>query len=139
MAARIRLKRLGRKNGRGYYVYEDGQRKGVDESVYTDAGLGSRRDVPAEEIQERMALSFVNEAVRILQDGVLRSARDGDIGAVFGLGFPPFRGGPFQWIDRVGAANVLERLRTLEAAHGERFAPAELLVSTAEAGGRFTD
>ena len=77
--------------------------------------------------------------MRILEDGVLRSARDGDVGAVFGLGFPPFRGGPFHWIDQVGAAAIVSRLRALEAAHGDRFAPAGLLVATAESGGRFTD
>ncbi len=130
--------RKGRKNGKGYYRYEDGVRKGADESVYADAGLGPRRDVPVEEIQERLSLAFVNEAVRILQDGVLRSARDGDIGAVFGLGFPPFRGGPFHWIDQVGAAEIVSRLRELESAHGDRFAPSELLVATAESGERFT-
>ena len=131
--------RHGRKNGKGYYRYEEGVRRGPDESVYADAGLGPRRDVPIEEIQERLSLAFVNEAVRILEDGVLRSARDGDVGAVFGLGFPPFRGGPFHWIDQVGAPAIVSRLRALEAVHGDRFAPAGLLVSTAESGGRFTD
>lgn len=130
--------RKGRKNGKGYYLYEDGVRKGPDESVYSDAGLGPRRDVPMEEIQERLSLAFVNEAVRILEDGVLRSARDGDVGAVFGLGFPPFRGGPFHWIDQIGAAEIVARLRALETTHGARFGPAELLIATAETGGRFT-
>jgi 3-hydroxyacyl-CoA dehydrogenase/enoyl-CoA hydratase/3-hydroxybutyryl-CoA epimerase len=131
--------RHGRKNGRGYYRYEGRTRRGPDETVYAEAGLGPRKDVPIEEIQERLSLAFVNEAVRILEDGVLRSARDGDVGAVFGLGFPPFRGGPFHWIDEVGATEIVSRLRVLEAAHGDRFAPAGLLVATAESGGRFTD
>ena len=131
--------RLGRKNGRGYYKYEGGSRRGVDETVYADAGLGPRRDVSDEEIQERLSLAFVNEAVRTLEEGVLRSARDGDIGAVFGVGFPPFRGGPFAWIDRVGAGEIVSRLERLAETHGDRFAPAALLAATAESGGRFRD
>ena len=85
----------------------------------------------------RLALGMVNEAVRALEDGVLRSARDGDVGAVMGFGFPPFRGGPFWYLDREGPAEVLRRLRALEAKHGARYAPAALLVERAEAGGTF--
>jgi 3-hydroxyacyl-CoA dehydrogenase/enoyl-CoA hydratase/3-hydroxybutyryl-CoA epimerase len=75
--------------------------------------------------------------VRTLEEGVLHSARDGDVGAVMGIGFPPFRGGPFWYVDTVGAADVVKRLRALEAKHGKRFAPAKLLVEHAESGARF--
>ncbi len=129
--------RQGRKNGRGFYRFEDGKKAGPDESVYALIGTPQPRSVPLEEIQERLALGMVNEAVRCLEDGVLRSARDGDVGAVFGIGFPPFRGGPFWYLDAVGPAAVLARLRSLQAAHGDRFAPAPLLVQKAEAGEGF--
>lgn len=131
--------RKGRKNGRGFYRYEDGEKKAPDESIYALIGAGSSRPVPREEIQERLALGMVNEAVRCLEDGVVRSARDGDVGAVFGIGFPPFRGGPFWYLDAIGPARVADRLRALEAAHGPRFAPASLLVEKAESGQRFHD
>jgi 3-hydroxyacyl-CoA dehydrogenase/enoyl-CoA hydratase/3-hydroxybutyryl-CoA epimerase len=126
--------RLGRKNGRGFYRYEDGERKGADESVYALLGSPAESHLPAGEIQDRLALGMVNEAVRCLEEGVLRSARDGDVGAVFGIGFPPFRGGPFWFVDHTGAGTVVERLQALAAAHGPRFAPAPLLVRAAENG-----
>ncbi|HEX2094817.1 MAG TPA: 3-hydroxyacyl-CoA dehydrogenase NAD-binding domain-containing protein [Longimicrobiaceae bacterium] len=131
--------RMGRKNGRGFYRYQDGDRKGPDERVYALIGSPPRREVPRSEIQERLALVMVNEAVRTLEEGVLRSARDGDVGAILGIGFPPFRGGPFWYLDRTGADRVVARLRVLEVAHGLRFTPAPLLVEQAEGGGKFFD
>ncbi|HEX6925723.1 MAG TPA: 3-hydroxyacyl-CoA dehydrogenase NAD-binding domain-containing protein [Longimicrobiaceae bacterium] len=131
--------RLGRKNGRGFYQYAEGKKKGPDGTVYGLIGERARRRFDLTEIQERLALGMLNEAVRCLEDGVLRSARDGDVGAVMGIGFPPFRGGPFWYIDQVGASTIVGRLRVLERAHGARFAPATLLVEKAETGGRFHD
>jgi 3-hydroxyacyl-CoA dehydrogenase/enoyl-CoA hydratase/3-hydroxybutyryl-CoA epimerase len=120
--------RKGRKNGRGFYEYDDkGERGDADETVYTTLGLGPRREIPESEIQERIALAFVNEAARCLEDGILQSALDGDIGAVMGVGFPPFRGGPFWYVDQVGASHVVARLEGLAAEHGSRFAPAAIL------------
>ncbi|HEX2205842.1 MAG TPA: 3-hydroxyacyl-CoA dehydrogenase NAD-binding domain-containing protein [Longimicrobium sp.] len=130
--------RLGRKNGKGFYKYgEDGKRAGPDDAVYALIGAPAHRTVPREEIQERLGLTMVNEALRTLEEGVLRSARDGDVGAVLGIGFPPFRGGPFWYVDQTGADRVLERLRALEAKYGKRFAPAKLLVERAESGEKF--
>jgi 3-hydroxyacyl-CoA dehydrogenase/enoyl-CoA hydratase/3-hydroxybutyryl-CoA epimerase len=83
------------------------------------------------EMAERVALQMVNEALRCLADGILRSPRDGDVGAVFGLGFPPFRGGPFRYVDREGAGTVLRKLEALASRHGTRFTPAPLLVDLA--------
>jgi 3-hydroxyacyl-CoA dehydrogenase/enoyl-CoA hydratase/3-hydroxybutyryl-CoA epimerase len=130
--------RKGRKNGRGFYEYDDkGERGDADETVYTTLGLGPRREIPESEIQERIALAFVNEAARCLEDGILQSALDGDIGAVMGVGFPPFRGGPFWYVDQVGASHVVARLKGLAAEHGSRFEPAAILREHAEAEKRF--
>ena len=71
-------------------------------------------------------LLFVNEAIRCLDEGVLQSPTDGDLGAVLGLGFPPFRGGPFHYADTLGRAALAQpTLRRLADAHGPRYAPAE--------------
>lgn len=130
--------RKGRKNGRGFYRYDkDGKRGGADESLYGALGLAARRPVAPEEIQLRLALQFVNEAARCLEEGILRSARDGDIGAVFGVGFPPFRGGPFFWMDTVGPSCIVEQLEGYRKIHGDRFAPAAILVEAARSGTRF--
>jgi 3-hydroxyacyl-CoA dehydrogenase/enoyl-CoA hydratase/3-hydroxybutyryl-CoA epimerase len=131
--------RQGRKNGRGFYRYEGGKRVGPDPSVSALAGSPAPRALSPEEIQERLVLGMLNEAVRCLEDGVLRSARDGDVGAVMGIGFPPFRGGPFWYIDRTGPAAIVQRLRSLEERLGARFSPAPLLLRKAEAGEEFGD
>jgi 3-hydroxyacyl-CoA dehydrogenase/enoyl-CoA hydratase/3-hydroxybutyryl-CoA epimerase len=123
--------RKGRKNGRGFYKFEDGKKAGPDDSVYRLLGSPERRKLPAEVIVERLVFGMLNEAVRTLEDGVLRGASDGDVGAVFGFGFPPFRGGPFWFIDTVSPARVVDRLKALQASHGARFAPAPLLVEMA--------
>jgi 3-hydroxyacyl-CoA dehydrogenase/enoyl-CoA hydratase/3-hydroxybutyryl-CoA epimerase len=131
--------RLGRKNGKGFYTYGDPRKKkAVDETVYDVLPGGRKRKrVEREEIVERCVLQMVNESLLTLGEGILRSARDGDIGAVFGLGFPPFRGGPFRWIDAEGSARVLERMRRLEGRFGPRFRPAPLLVEHAANGKPF--
>jgi 3-hydroxyacyl-CoA dehydrogenase/enoyl-CoA hydratase/3-hydroxybutyryl-CoA epimerase len=123
--------RTGRKGGKGFYQYDESGDKGrVDETVYELVG-GERRDIPADEIINRCVLAMVNEAVLCFQEGILRSPRDGDIGAVFGIGFPPFRGGPFRYVDSVGADRLVQRLEELNARFEPRFAPAELLVDMA--------
>jgi 3-hydroxyacyl-CoA dehydrogenase/enoyl-CoA hydratase/3-hydroxybutyryl-CoA epimerase len=127
MDSLVRDSRLGRKNGRGLYVYAKGKKLGADPTVYDLLG-GKKRGRPRiarDEIRERVSLQMVNEAVRCLDEGILRSPRDGDIGAVFGLGFPPFLGGPFRYIDRLGAKAVLARLQHYASTFGERFQPAE--------------
>jgi 3-hydroxyacyl-CoA dehydrogenase/enoyl-CoA hydratase/3-hydroxybutyryl-CoA epimerase len=139
MAARlVDDDRMGRKNGRGFYRYDDtGKRGGVDESVYQALGIGPRRVIPESEIQQRISLAMVNEAARCLEEGILQSALDGDIGAVMGLGFPAFRGGPFWWVDQVGVTEIVGRLDALAERHGMRFAPAEILRAHAESGQTF--
>ncbi|NNF63343.1 MAG: fatty acid oxidation complex subunit alpha FadJ [Acidimicrobiia bacterium] len=126
--------RHGRKNGRGFYLYENGKKGGVDESVYATLGVVPVSGTSRDEVRDRLLLAMVNEAALCLEQGILRSARDGDIGAIFGLGFPPHTGGPFTWIDQQGAATVVAKLEALQEQHGARFAPAQIIKSHAESG-----
>ena len=147
MARLIGDDRKGRKNKRGFYLYGDesrkkGRSKRVDESVYAVLGLPvpdpkARPAMMREEIQMRCSLQLVNEAMHCLGEGILRSVRDGDIGAIFGLGFPPFRGGPFRYTDAVGPALVLKRIQDYEQRFGKRWTPAPALVEMAKSGKRF--
>ena len=131
--------RQGRKNRKGFYLYDaSGKKGGVDPSVYQLLPTGARRAaVSAEEVVRRCVLPMVNEAVRCLEEGIVRAPRDGDVGAVFGIGFPAFRGGPFRYVDAVGAAQVVRQLEELNARFAPRFEPAEMLVRMARSGERF--
>ncbi len=123
--------RAGRKGGKGFYKYDSSGTKGaVDDDVYELIGR-ERHDVDPIEIAERCVLAMVNEAVLCLEDGILRTPRDGDIGAVFGIGFPPFRGGPFRYVDSIGAGQLVERMEELNVRFDPRFSPAELLLEMA--------
>ena len=126
--------RLGRKNGRGFYLYESGDRGGVDPTVYKVMGVHPGDPLTPGEIQDRLILHLVNETARCLEEGILRSARDGDIAAIFGFGFPPFTGGPLSWVDQQGAATVVARLERLVDRHGDRYAPASILQEHAKTG-----
>ncbi len=138
MDALIEDGRKGRKSEKGFYRYEKGKKAGVDHSVYDILGQNRERvSFPKEEIQQRLGLSMINEAAHCLEEGILRSARDGDIGAIFGLGFPPFRGGPFTWVDRVGANEIVRRLERYQDRHGKRFEPAPILREHAKEGKKF--
>jgi 3-hydroxyacyl-CoA dehydrogenase/enoyl-CoA hydratase/3-hydroxybutyryl-CoA epimerase len=81
------------------------------------------------EVQDRLVLLFVNEAIRCLDEGVIQSPTDGDLGAVLGLGFPPFRGGPFRYADSIGPAKLVAKLRSLEDHYGARYTPAGSLTN----------
>lgn len=138
MRAVVNAGRVGRKGKSGFYLYDaDGKKGSVDSTVYSLLATPTRSSFPADEIQQRCALALVNEAARTLEEGIVRTARDGDIGAVFGIGFPPFRGGPFRWIDAVGVGKVVDALEDLSARFAPRFTPCDLLVSMARRGERF--
>jgi 3-hydroxyacyl-CoA dehydrogenase / enoyl-CoA hydratase / 3-hydroxybutyryl-CoA epimerase len=130
-------KRLGRKSGRGFYLYTDGKKGGVDASAYTVIGVQPRQGLAPTPVEQRLVYAMLNEAAMAEREDVVRSARDGDIGAIFGIGFPAFRGGPLRMIDDLGARRVVEVLNELAAAHGERFTPAPALVELAAADGKF--
>lgn len=133
--------RKGRKNGRGFYLYQaktknpfKASKKQPDTSVYSVLGVTPRVSKTGEEIAERCLFLMLNEAARCLDENVLRSVRDGDIGAVFGIGFPPFLGGPFRYMDSLGASEVATRLTQLAERYGERFTPCGLLQQMAKEG-----
>jgi 3-hydroxyacyl-CoA dehydrogenase/enoyl-CoA hydratase/3-hydroxybutyryl-CoA epimerase len=132
----VQAGRTGRKGQSGFYRYdEDGKKGAVDSTVYQVIG-GQRREIPPEEVREmaqRCVLAMVNEAALCLEEGILRSPRDGDIGAVFGIGFPPFRGGPFRYVDSVGAQQIVEQLEELNDRFSGRFAPSTVLLDAASA------
>ncbi len=142
--------RYGRKTKKGFYKYDEEGKKGEpDPEVYTlfrasAPGEDARTEggslierITNAEVQQRCVLALLNEAARCLQEGILRSARDGDIGAVYGFGFPPFRGGPFRYMDALGAAAVVQQLEELKGRFPGRFDPADNLVEMARNGSRF--
>ncbi len=132
--------RKGRKNERGFYLYPAKGRKSKkqpDPSIYRLIGVSDGTQLPSQQIAERCVMLMLNEAARCFDEQVIRSARDGDVGAVFGIGFPPFLGGPFHYMDALGVSEVVATLRRLQAQYGERFAPCEPLLRMAEQGVTF--
>ncbi len=131
--------RLGKKNGRGFYIYEKGRAKEVDREVRKALVRRFGRRTPTDgEIRRRCLYLMVNEAAHALSDEVVGSADDVDLAMVLGTGFAPFRGGPLRWADREGLSGIVQALSDLREAHGSRFAPAPLLEELAESGRTFT-
>uniref|UniRef100_A0A3B3WGF4 Trifunctional enzyme subunit alpha, mitochondrial n=1 Tax=Poecilia mexicana TaxID=48701 RepID=A0A3B3WGF4_9TELE len=131
----------GRKSGKGCYIYQPG-RKGKD--VNPDIGdiLEKFKITPNpavssdSDVQYRLVSRFVNEAVLCLQEGILNSPLEGDIGAVFGLGFPPCLGGPFRFVDTFGADKLVDKMRKFEEVYGNQFTPCQLLLDHAKDSSR---
>lgn len=131
--------RKGRKNGKGFYLYgkNKSKKKQVDSSVYKVLGITPGVASENAQLAQRCVVQMLNEAVRCLDEGIIRNARDGDIGAIFGIGFPPFLGGPFHYIDTLGAAKLVAILEGYQQQFGQRFAPCERLKTMATTGQRF--
>ena len=130
----------GRKNKKGFYKYDEKGKKmygQVDAQIYSFYGGNARKKFDAKDIQMRCAMAMVNEAALCLQEGIIENPLDGDIGAVFGLGFPPFRGGPFRYVDSIGAQNAVDILNDLTARFGDRFKPAQILLDKAKQNDTF--
>ncbi len=125
--------RTGKRGGTGFYDYPDKRLwDGLGELFPPAAEQPS-----IESLQQRFLYTQCLEAARIMEDGVLRSAEDADVGAIMGWGFSPWTGGPLSYIDRIGAEEFLAQSLRLEAEHGERFAPPSLLERMASEGTRF--
>jgi 3-hydroxyacyl-CoA dehydrogenase/enoyl-CoA hydratase/3-hydroxybutyryl-CoA epimerase len=137
IAGMVEAKRLGRKTGSGFYLYHDGHKTDPDPRVYQQLGVKPLATVDRAEVERRLVYPLLNEAARALAEAVVRSPRDGDIGAVFGIGYPPFRGGPLRTIDAIGPASLVAELDRLAQTVGERFAPAESLRELAARDGRY--
>ncbi|HCW7015988.1 TPA: fatty acid oxidation complex subunit alpha FadJ [Citrobacter farmeri] len=132
--------RKGRKNGRGFYLYGAKGRKSkkqVDPAIYALIGAQGQSRLSPQQMAERCVMLMLNEAARCFDEQVIRSARDGDIGAVFGIGFPPFLGGPFRYMDALGAGEVVAVLQRLASLYGPRFTPCDRLLQMAERGESF--
>jgi 3-hydroxyacyl-CoA dehydrogenase/enoyl-CoA hydratase/3-hydroxybutyryl-CoA epimerase len=151
VARLVEAGQTGRRVGAGFYLWpatppvprplrglvKRARRVVANPAAYGMSGAPTQRDFGEETIQDRLTLLFVDEAIRCLEEGVLQSPTDGDLGAVLGLGFPPFRGGPFHYADSLGLETLVARLEVLAAQHGSRYAPAGLLVERARAGRAF--
>ena len=128
--------RLGKKGGRGFYLYKDGERKGPDKGLRAALGLGPRAGRPGAseapvyddpDLVARCLYPMVNEAARALDERIVASPDEGDLALVMGMGWPPFRGGLLRWADEVGAGAIVQRLEEWSAAIDARFAPSEAL------------
>jgi 3-hydroxyacyl-CoA dehydrogenase/enoyl-CoA hydratase/3-hydroxybutyryl-CoA epimerase len=134
MAKVLERKWLGKKSGTGFYVYATGSKKKKEQKPALNhemaALLAGGRAAPAiadADIQWRLVLPMVNEAARVLAEGVTDSADTVDLATVFGTGFAPFRGGLAKFADTVGADQLVPRFEKLAAQHGARFRPAGAL------------
>ncbi len=129
--------RLGKKSNSGFYTYDAaGKREGLWD------GLDAAYPVAAAQpdlttVQHRLLMAQVLEAVRALEDGVLTDIREGDVGAILGWGFAPWSGGPFSWLDIIGAVRAVAICDALTAAHGPRFTTPKLLRDMAAKGDTF--
>ncbi|MDE2275233.1 MAG: 3-hydroxyacyl-CoA dehydrogenase, partial [Burkholderiales bacterium] len=131
--------RIGKKAGQGFYDWgqgEDGHGKALWPEL-TKLYPTAARQPAQRELIDRLMFAQANEAARCLQEGVLRSVADANIGSIFGWGFAPFQGGALQFIDAMGAKAFVARARELAAKFGPRFEPTAVIVEQATGGGRF--
>ena len=129
--------RLGRKSNAGFYAYDDkGSRTGIWEGLAAKYPVADTQP-DLHEVQHRLLMAQVLEAVRAFEDGVLTDIREGDVGAILGWGFAPWSGGPFSWLDIIGAPKATEICDHLTATYGARFATPAMLRDMAAKGGSF--
>ncbi len=128
--------RLGKKVKKGFYRYNT-KKKEVDDEIYQLLNISRNETLSAEDISLRCTYMMLNEAVRCLDEGIIRNARDGDIGAIFGIGFPPFLGGPFRYIDSVGAQHIVAKMNQWKNSVGERYEPCQKLIEMADKAEKF--
>lgn len=147
---------LGRKSGQGFYLYNS--TKSSPLSKFLPKGSSKEHEINPKAtamirakskttstkhikdvtmLQKRLTYRLINEAAYCLQEGIIRAPVDGDVGAVFGIGFPPMTGGPFRYTDHLGVKAVSDDLKRFHDTYGERFAPAQILLDMAKSGKSF--
>ena len=129
LPALVKAGRLGQKTGKGFFSYSNPKKKGTPDpelSSFIDPYMKEPREFESSELMDRLFLPMLLEATRILEDRIVRDVRDVDLGLIFGLGFPPFKGGLLHWADTLGAARLVERLEPF-ADLGARMQPTPLL------------
>jgi 3-hydroxyacyl-CoA dehydrogenase/enoyl-CoA hydratase/3-hydroxybutyryl-CoA epimerase len=127
---------LGKKSGEGFYIHKRREAE-VNPRAAKFATATTAATLQPPELQRRMALLMVNEAARCLEEKVVSKAGEVDFGMVMGTGFAPFRGGPLAYADSLGAAKVVEDLKSLVVAAGPQYEPCALLIDMAATGKKF--
>lgn len=140
LPALVKAGRLGQKSGKGFFSYENPKKKGTPDpelSQFVEPyRKDSQKDFSGAEITNRLFLPMLLEATRVIEAGIVRDVRDVDLGLIFGLGFPPFKGGLLHWADTLGAAKIIEMLKPFEGL-GERMEPTNLLKQMASENKKF--
>lgn len=139
LPALMKAGRLGRKNGLGFYNYQNKRQKAEHDPAIEkllETYTKTKRGLSAEQVTQRLFLPMLLEATMALEEGVVSDPRDIDLGLIFGLGFPPFKGGLLHWADTVGAAKLAEMIQALASA-GKPLSPTPLLKQMAEHGTSF--
>ena len=133
---------LGKKTGKGFFVHGTGKKakKTLNpeaEAIIKQHVKSTGEKLPVDLIQDRMMARFINEAIMCLQDDIVFSPTDGDVGAVFGIGFPPFHGGPFRYVDAIGSRKYCDMMSGFADKYGEQFAPCDMLKDYAKENKKF--
>jgi 3-hydroxyacyl-CoA dehydrogenase/enoyl-CoA hydratase/3-hydroxybutyryl-CoA epimerase/3-hydroxyacyl-CoA dehydrogenase/enoyl-CoA hydratase/3-hydroxybutyryl-CoA epimerase/enoyl-CoA isomerase len=137
--ALIKAGRLGQKSGAGFFKYAPGKDRGEPDPALEPLlapMIRGKQKFTEQQLTARLFLPMLLEATRLLADRIVRDVRDVDLGLIYGLGFPPFKGGLLFWADSVGAAKILEMLKPLES-HADRWKPTPMLEEMARTGKKF--
>ncbi len=142
LPAMLEADRKGKKNGRGFFDYvtdkKGRQRAKPSDDVEAIIKSAASKPQPETDLTDRLFLPMLLEATRLIEDGIVTDVRDVDLGLIYGIGFPPFRGGLFCWADTIGAAALVEKLKPY-ADLGPRYEPTAMLLEHAKANKKFYD
>ena len=135
----VKAGRLGQKSGAGFFVYKGKNKRGQADpelDPIVEPLLRDPQQFTIEQITTRLFMPMLLEATRVLEEKIVRDARDVDLGLIFGIGFPPFKGGLLAWADTLGAKQIVEQLKPIESI-GERMRPTPMLLEMVGSGKRF--